>query len=93
MEATAAPVKAAAISAHDQPGGTPITMARYKLRGTPSLILIDRAGHIRLNTFGHLDDLALGATLGRLIDEPAPSPTTTCDPAQGCLVPTKENNQ
>ncbi len=32
------------VDTHDQPGGTPITMARYQLRGTPSLILIDRAG-------------------------------------------------
>lgn len=36
------------VGAHDQPGGTPITMARYRLLGTPSLILIDRAGRIRL---------------------------------------------
>jgi hypothetical protein len=58
------------VDAHDQPGGTPITMARYQLRGTPSLILIDRAGRIRLNAFGHADDLAVGAELARLIDEP-----------------------
>ncbi len=57
------------VDAHDRPGGTPITMARYRLRGTPSLILIDRAGHIRLNAFGHVDDLAVGANLARLIDE------------------------
>lgn len=55
--------------AYDRPGGTPITMARYQLRGTPSLVLIDRAGRIRLNAFGHVDDLALGRELGRLIDE------------------------
>ncbi len=57
------------VDAHDQPGGTPITMARYQLRGTPSLILIDRSGRIRLNAFGHVDDLAVGASLARLIDE------------------------
>lgn len=81
------------VDAHDHAGGTPVTMARYGLRGTPSLIAIDRAGQIRLNAFGYLDDLALGATLGRLIDEPATSPTTTCDPDQGCLAPNEENNQ
>ncbi len=59
------------VDAHDQPGGTPITMARYQLRGTPSLVLIDRAGRLRLNAFGHVDDLTVGATLARLIDEPA----------------------
>jgi hypothetical protein len=77
------------IDAHDQPGGTPITMARYQLRGTPSLILIDRTGRVRLNAFGHVDDLAVGATLARLIDEP--SPIDRCDPDQGCTVPTKEH--
>ena len=49
----------------------PITMARYQLRGTPSLIAVDRAGRIRVHAFGQADDLAVGATLGRLIDEPA----------------------
>ena len=35
------------IDAHDQPDGMPLTMASYQLRGTPSLILIDRAGRVR----------------------------------------------
>ena len=53
------------------PGVTlPITMGRYQLRGTPSLVAIDRAGRIRLNAFGQVDDLAVGAILARLIDEP-----------------------
>ena len=64
-------------------------MTRYQLRGTPSLILIDRAGRIRLNAFGHIDDLTVGARLARLVDEPAPD--DRCDPAHGCLAPTKEN--
>jgi hypothetical protein len=80
------------IDTHDRPGGTPMTMARYRLRGTPSLILIDRAGRVRLNAFGSVDDLAVGATLARLIDEPPPI-TNGCDPDQGCLVPTKEQTQ
>lgn len=60
------------VDVHDQPHGTPITMTRYQLRGTPSLILIDRGGHVRLNAFGQLDDLTLGAALARLIDEEPP---------------------
>ena len=48
---------------------TPITMRRYHLRGTPSLIVIDRDGRLRINAFGHIDDLTLGAALARLIDE------------------------
>lgn len=79
------------VDTHDRPGGTPITMARYQLRGTPSLILIDRAGRVRLNAFGHVDDLTVGAALARLIDEPAP--TELCDPDHGCLAPTKENTR
>ncbi len=63
------------VDAHDRPGGTPITMARYQLRGTPSLLLIDRAGRLRLNGFGQVDDLAVGAQLARLVDEPPPSGT------------------
>ena len=52
----------------------PITMGRYRLRGTPSLVVIDRAGRLRLNAFGHVEDLAVGASLARLIDEPRPQP-------------------
>ena len=80
------------VDAHDQPGGMPITMSRFQLRGTPSLILIDRGGRVRLNAFGHVDDLTVGATLARLIDEASPT-TTTCDPDEGCTIPTKETNR
>ena len=60
------------VDAHD-PGVTlPITMGRFQLRGTPSLVVIDRAGRLRLNAFGQIDDLAVGAALARLIDEPRP---------------------
>lgn len=51
--------------------GTPIpaTMHRYEMRGTPTLILIDRAGKLRLNQFGRMDDLRLGMMLGQLLAE------------------------
>lgn len=57
----------------DQAGdGTPIpiTMQRYGMRGTPTTIVIDRAGHIRHHGFGQDDDLALGLRLGALLVEP-----------------------
>lgn len=60
------------VDAHKPGIALPITMGRYELRGTPSLVLIDRAGRIRLNAFGQADDLAVGAVLARLIDEPLP---------------------
>ena len=50
-------------------------MGRYQLRGTPSLVVIDRSGRIRLNAFGQIDDLTVGATLARLADEPHPPVT------------------
>lgn len=56
----------------DQPspcGQVPMTMQAYALRGTPSLVVLDRQGKIRLNHFGHADDLSLGALLGRLMGE------------------------
>jgi len=51
--------------------GTPIpaTMHRYGMRGTPTLILIDRDGKLRLQEFGGMDDLRLGMILGQLLAE------------------------
>ena len=60
------------VDAHTPGDTTPITMGRYRLRGTPSLVVIDRAGRIRVNAFGHVEDLAVGAALARLIDESHP---------------------
>ncbi len=57
----------------DQAGeGTPIplTMQRYGMRGTPTTIVIDRAGLIRHHGFGQDDDLALGLRIGALLAEP-----------------------
>jgi hypothetical protein len=47
-------------------GAVPLTMAALGLRGTPSLVLIDRAGKIRMYRFGHVDDLLLGAAIAEL---------------------------
>lgn len=48
----------------------PHTMASYKMRGTPSLILIDKRGRLRLHTFGRPDDMAVGAAIRALACEP-----------------------
>ncbi len=53
----------------DQPndaGPIPLTMERYAMRGTPSLVLIDRLGLVRKHAFGPVDDLRLGAEIGAL---------------------------
>ena len=65
----------------DQPGAgaVPLTMQAYELRGTPSVVLIDRLGRVRLNHFGHIEDMALGALVGQLIAEVADSQATTIE--------------
>lgn len=50
-------------------GGAPTTMRRYQLRGTPSLVIIDREGFIRQRYFGAVDALALGAEIASLLGE------------------------
>jgi hypothetical protein len=50
-------------------GGMPLTMRRYKMQGTPSLILIDSKGRLRQQTFGHETDLRLGASIMALMLE------------------------
>jgi thiol-disulfide isomerase/thioredoxin len=62
-----------AIDTPDGRGGTPLTMAAYRLDGTPSVVLIDRAGRLRMKRLGHVPDLALGALIGSLIQEPQPA--------------------
>ena len=47
----------------------PLTMQAYELRGTPSMVIIDRHGNIRLSHLGQIDDLHVGAILGQLIGE------------------------
>src|SRR3546814_15793007 len=58
-----------AVDRHDDAAGIPVTMARYGLRGTPSLLLIDRQGRLRLHRFGHVPVLAVGAAIHQLLDD------------------------
>src|SRR5271154_1709534 len=46
-----------AIDSANTAGPIPQTMDRYNMRGTPSLVLIDRQGLIRKHAFGACDDL------------------------------------
>ncbi len=48
---------------------TPQTMRAYRMRGTPTVILIDAAGRIRQHVFGVYDELQLGRDLGMLVAE------------------------
>lgn len=58
-----------AIDAREAGERLPATMRVYAMQGTPTLLLIDRAGRLRLNRFGHLDDIRLGAAIATLIAE------------------------
>jgi hypothetical protein len=66
-------------------GPVPETMSRFNLRGTPSLLMFDRVGHLRLNHFGALDDLTLGVTIATLLHESqnviVDTTNTSTDPA------------
>ena len=44
----------------------PVTMRKWALDGTPTLMVFGRDGELALKHFGHLDDLRLGALLGEL---------------------------
>lgn len=48
-------------------GPIPRTMAAYGFKGTPSTVVIDRAGRIARHSFGAEDDLVLGLMLGSLL--------------------------
>ncbi len=49
----------------------PSTMQQLGLKGTPSLIILDRHGAIRLHHFGRASDMGVGALLGKLIAQSA----------------------
>lgn len=57
------------IDAPGDVGPLPQTMSMLDLQGTPSVLLLDRQGRIRLNHFGRLEDMELGAMLGQLMAE------------------------
>jgi len=45
----------------------PQTMSAYRLRGTPSLLIIDQAGNLRASYFGHTTDMQIGAEIAALL--------------------------
>lgn len=69
-----------AVDLHESGSDVPVTMRRLGLRGTPSLVVIDRQGRIRINSFGRVEDLVIGAAIGRMLDEPFQEPGQSHDP-------------
>jgi peroxiredoxin len=47
----------------------PATMELYGMRGTPTMMVIDRQGNLRRHSFGHMDDMQLGAEVMALLGE------------------------
>jgi hypothetical protein len=47
----------------------PATLQAYRMRGTPTLILIDGRGRLRLQSCGRPDDMAVGAAIASLVAE------------------------
>jgi peroxiredoxin len=58
-----------AVDQSDPAGGMPLTMRRYQMQGTPTLILVDALGRLRQQSFGHETDLRLGASIMALMLE------------------------
>jgi hypothetical protein len=78
----------------DAPGGstTPVTMQRYGLRGTPSMLLLDQAGVLVAHHFGQISPLKLGAEIASLVAKAPPqsvAPINESRPAcddTGCTI-------
>ena len=60
------------VDAHEDGPDIPATMRAYNMQGTPTLVLIDRAGQLRRQHFGLVDDLRLGAEIATLLAERPP---------------------
>lgn len=60
------PIAIDAISNQDS-DPIPLTMRAYALRGTPSLIVIDQQGKIRINHLGKVSDMEITAVISKLL--------------------------
>ena len=59
------------IDAHADGDPIPLTMRAYAMQGTPTLLLYDRGGRLRMQRFGTIEDMALGAAIATLLAEAA----------------------
>lgn len=67
-----------------QENGSPVTMRTYGMRGTPTTLLYDRAGQLRLHQFGHIEDMALGASIVVAMASEAQLKTHTASTTGAC---------
>jgi peroxiredoxin len=67
----------------DMAGSTdiPLTMKAYKMRGTPSMVIIDQKGMIRAHHYGSVSELRIGAEIATLLCEAQGDNLTKSQPA------------
>ncbi|GAA0291321.1 TlpA family protein disulfide reductase [Kineococcus aurantiacus] len=65
----------------------PVTMRRYGMKSTPTVLLLDRAGRLRRHVFGHLPDLQPGAEIAALVGGPAGAEPSSPQPPAARAVP------
>jgi hypothetical protein len=53
----------------------PQTMASFQMRGTPTWLIFDKIGKMKIHAFGQIDDLVLGAEISKLAFENTPTTT------------------
>lgn len=76
----------------------PCTMTSFQMKGTPTLIILDKNGCLRVNYFGLMSDMQVGSIIGGLLEEQSssfmkPEITSSTDHLQplqcendGCLI-------
>lgn len=42
-------------------------MGKYQMQGTPTLIVLDKLGRVRLQHFGQVSDMQIGSFIGGLL--------------------------
>jgi peroxiredoxin len=47
----------------------PKTMEKYSMQGTPTMLIYDKFGELKLQRFGHVEDLELGFIIGSILSE------------------------
>lgn len=55
--------------------GRIIAIHAFQMRGTPTWIIFDKTGEMKIHAFGQIDDLALGAEIAKLAFENIPTTT------------------
>ncbi|MEU7474725.1 redoxin domain-containing protein [Lentzea sp. NPDC042327] len=64
----------------------PVTFSRYRMRGTPTTVLIDRDGVLRGHQLGQVDDMSLASAVTRLLDGAVPPAVDGTTPPAVCSV-------